>query len=62
MSRLINGCPLPDDQRLLSGPWQAFERDVGRILLGAGFEDVRIVEDRTIRVPIFWGSEVERSG
>lgn len=32
-----------DDQRLLSGPWQAFERDVARALLGAGFEDVRVV-------------------
>ena len=32
-----------DDRRLLNGPWQAFERDVARALLGAGFEDVRIV-------------------
>lgn len=32
-----------DDRRLLKGPWQAFERDVARLLIGAGFEDVRIV-------------------
>jgi superfamily II DNA or RNA helicase len=32
-----------DDRRLLSGPWQAFERDVGRLLMHAGFDDVRIV-------------------
>lgn len=32
-----------EDRRLLDGPWQAFERDVARALLGAGFEDVRIV-------------------
>ena len=32
-----------EDQRLLDGPWQAFERDVARALIGAGFEDVRIV-------------------
>lgn len=30
-------------QRLLLGPWQAFERDVARLLLHAGFDDVRIV-------------------
>jgi superfamily II DNA or RNA helicase len=29
--------------RLLHGPWQAFERDVARLLIHAGFEDVRIV-------------------
>ena len=32
-----------DDRRLLNGPWQAFERDVARLLIGAGFDDVRIV-------------------
>lgn len=32
-----------DQRRLLKGPWQAFERDVGRLLLVNGFEDVRIV-------------------
>lgn len=31
------------DLRLMRGPWQAFERDVARLLLGAGFDDVRIV-------------------
>jgi superfamily II DNA or RNA helicase len=32
-----------DDRRLLKGPWQAFERDVARLLIHAGFDDVRIV-------------------
>jgi superfamily II DNA or RNA helicase len=32
-----------DERRLLKGPWQAFERDVARLLIGAGFDDVRIV-------------------
>jgi superfamily II DNA or RNA helicase len=32
-----------DERRLLGGPWQAFERDVARLLLMKGFEDVRIV-------------------
>lgn len=32
-----------DTRRLLNGPWQAFERDVARLLLVNGFEDVRIV-------------------
>lgn len=32
-----------DDRRLLNGPWQAFERDVARAFLGAGYADVRIV-------------------
>lgn len=32
-----------DDRRLLHGPWQAFERDVARLLLANGFDDVRIV-------------------
>ena len=32
-----------DDRRLLKGPWQAFERDIARLFVGAGFDDVRIV-------------------
>lgn len=32
-----------DTRRLLSGPWQAFERDVARLLVCNGFEDVRVV-------------------
>ncbi len=32
-----------DERRLLDGPWQAFERDVARALIFAGFDDVRIV-------------------
>ncbi len=32
-----------DDRRLLHGPWQAFERDVARLLLANGFADVRLV-------------------
>jgi superfamily II DNA or RNA helicase len=32
-----------DTRRLLSGPWQAFERDVARLLVANGFEDVRVV-------------------
>src|SRR5260370_39946269 len=32
-----------DSRRLLNGHWQAFERDVARLLLANGFEDVRIV-------------------
>jgi superfamily II DNA or RNA helicase len=32
-----------DERRLLFGPWQAFERDIARLLLANGFEDVRIV-------------------
>jgi superfamily II DNA or RNA helicase len=32
-----------DERRLLNGPWQAFERDVARLLLANGFDDVRIV-------------------
>ena len=35
--------PFLDDRRLLRGPWQAFERDVARLLLHAGFDDVRVV-------------------
>lgn len=30
-------------RRLLLGPWQALERDVGRLLIANGFDDVRIV-------------------
>lgn len=30
-------------RRLMDGPWQAFERDVARLLLANGFVDVRIV-------------------
>lgn len=32
-----------DERRLLTGPWQAFERDVARALIAAGFGDVRII-------------------
>jgi superfamily II DNA or RNA helicase len=32
-----------DDRRLFDGPWQAFERDVARLMIANGFEDVRIV-------------------
>jgi superfamily II DNA or RNA helicase len=32
-----------NEKRLLLGPWQAFERDVARLLLMNAFEDVRIV-------------------
>jgi len=32
-----------DPPRLLSGPWSAFERDVARLLILHGFEDVRLV-------------------
>ncbi len=35
-----------DERRLLRGPWQAFERDVGRLLLMNNFDDVRIVGGR----------------
>ncbi len=35
--------PFLDSRRLLNGPWQAFERDVARLLVANGFEDVRIV-------------------
>lgn len=30
-------------ERLLQGPWQAFERDIARLLMHADFEDVRVV-------------------
>ena len=32
-----------DERRLSRGPWQAFERDIGRLLIVNGFNDVRIV-------------------
>ncbi len=32
-----------NEQRLLEGPWQAFERDVARLLMFKGFEDVLLV-------------------
>jgi len=32
-----------DRARLLHGPWQSFERDVARLLLANGFDDVRLV-------------------
>lgn len=32
-----------DERRLLNGPWAAFERDVARAFIFAGFHDVRIV-------------------
>lgn len=35
--------PFFDERRLLQGPWQALERDVARLLLYQGFDDVRIV-------------------
>jgi len=35
--------PFLDASRLLKGPWQAFERDVTRLLVCNGFEDVRLV-------------------
>jgi superfamily II DNA or RNA helicase len=35
--------PFLDAASLLKGPWQAFERDVARLLVCNGFEDVRLV-------------------
>lgn len=35
--------PFLDARRLLIGPWRAFERDVARLLICNGFEDVRVV-------------------
>ena len=32
-----------DERRLLYGPWKAFERDVARLLIVNGFDDVRVV-------------------
>lgn len=37
------GEPFLDSRRLLKGPWQAFERDVARLLVANAFEDVRLV-------------------
>ena len=39
----MNGEGFLNHRRLLSGPWQAFERDVARLFLANGYEDVRIV-------------------
>jgi superfamily II DNA or RNA helicase len=35
--------PFLNGARLLEGPWQAFERDVSRLLICNGFQDVRVV-------------------
>lgn len=35
--------PFLNARRLLRGPWQAFERDIARLLVGNGFDDVRLV-------------------
>ena len=35
--------PFLHTQRLLRGPWQAFERDVARLLVCNGFDDVRLI-------------------
>ena len=32
-----------DRARLLHGPWQAFERDVARLMIANGFSEVRLV-------------------
>src|SRR5262249_33775300 len=32
-----------DRARLMRGPWQAFERDVARLMIANGFEEVRLV-------------------
>ncbi len=32
-----------DERRLLRGPWQAFERDIARLLVANGYDDVRVV-------------------
>ena len=32
-----------DRARLLHGPWRAFERDVGRLMIANGFSDVRLI-------------------
>lgn len=39
----VEETPFLDERRLLEGPWQAFERDVARLLLANGFDDVRAV-------------------
>lgn len=38
----MTGCFL-DERRLRLGPWNAFERDVARLLWHSGFQDVRII-------------------
>lgn len=35
--------PFLNSARLLKGPWQAFERDIARLLVCNGFEDVRLI-------------------
>lgn len=35
--------PFLDTRRLLKGPWQAFERDITRLLVCNGFDNVRLV-------------------
>jgi superfamily II DNA or RNA helicase len=35
--------PFLNEKRLLRGPWQAFERDVARLLVCNGFDDVRLI-------------------
>ena len=35
--------PFLDTQRLLRGPWQAFERDISRLRVCNGFEDDRLI-------------------
>lgn len=35
--------PFLDEQRLIKGPWQAFERDVARLMIMNAFEDVRLI-------------------
>jgi superfamily II DNA or RNA helicase len=39
----LDGAWFLDERRLLLGPWQAFERDIARLLLANGFDDVRLV-------------------
>lgn len=39
----MNAEPFFNAKRLLRGPWQAFERDIARLLVCNGFEDVRLV-------------------
>lgn len=38
--------PFLNESRLLEGPWQAFERDIARLLICNGFHDVRLVGER----------------
>jgi superfamily II DNA or RNA helicase len=40
---VFEATPFLDERRLMFGPWQAFERDVARLLIVNGFDDVRIV-------------------